>query len=108
MDNLSKKGFWDILYKKYPNDMQHFCNWIDQYKNNVNWKSLFPIASRNHYWVDMKFHHLPIAMQIGIFLQYVSELDSEYKVGIRLMKNKDDFDWMPRIIQDFFEYQDKN
>jgi hypothetical protein len=41
MENLTKENFWNALTEKYPEQMKQFCAWIDEYKNRVNWDSLF-------------------------------------------------------------------
>ena len=101
MKSLTKENFWDKLYSKYPSEMKQFCEWIDEYKKKVNWNNLFPVAARNHYCVDIKFHHLPVAMQIGIFLQYVSESDNSCGIEIPIIENKADFNSIPEYIKDY-------
>lgn len=62
MENLTKENFFNEMYIKYPISMQRFCNWIDKYKKEVNWNELFG--------EKVKFHHLPISMQRGIWDEY--------------------------------------
>lgn len=71
MDNLTKENFWNEMQQKYPLAMNDFCMWIDEYKKANNWSSLFPITKRKNHWMDIKFHHLPIAMQMGIWNEYM-------------------------------------
>ena len=52
----------------YPNAFSAFSLWIDDYKKSVNWQSLFNDTTSKP---SPKFHDLPNAMQIGIFLEYV-------------------------------------
>lgn len=77
IDSLTKEEFWNDLMEKYPAEMKEFCAWVDEYKKRVDWDDLFynhlAGARRNSYWMNIKYHHIPVAMQIGIFLQYVSE-----------------------------------
>lgn len=64
-DNLTKEGFWDALYEMYPDAMQEFCDWIDEYKAENGWADLFKDG--------IKYHHLPIEMQIGLWIAFVME-----------------------------------
>lgn len=73
-ENLTKENFWNEMQEKYPQSMAVFCVWIDEYKKENNWNDLFgndQITQRKEYWADIKFHHLPIAMQYGIWQQFV-------------------------------------
>jgi hypothetical protein len=76
METLTKENFWNEMEQKYPKAMAHFQNWIDGYKQANDWKELFyeGDADGDHaYYHDApKYHELPIAMQFGIFLEYVS------------------------------------
>lgn len=80
MENLTKEDFWNNLKSKYPGEVENFCKWIDTYKTKVNWEKLFNNGSP-HYahqgWHNPKYHDIPVGMQIGIFLQYISETGSE-------------------------------
>lgn len=74
MENLNKENFWNELFEKYPKGVQVFCDWIDEYKKENNWDDLFgnkKISQREHYWANIKFHHLPYAMQIGLWIEFV-------------------------------------
>jgi len=72
-DNLTKENFWNEMQQKYPDQMKKFCSWIDEYKKKNDWNSLFPIVGRPKHWMDIKYHHLPLAMQMGIFNEYCEE-----------------------------------
>lgn len=87
MENLSKENFWDELMKEYPEAVDHFCKWIDEYKKEVNWNKLFndSYLQTNIKWatngeicsIDFsapKFHDLPFDMQNGIIARYELEL----------------------------------
>lgn len=106
MDKLTKQNFWNKLHEKHPAEMKKFCDWIDQYKNRVRWDDLF-----NEYFGDgvshpsPKYHDLPIAMQIGIFLQYVSEADSFGGIDFGEINNVFDFRTIPDYIQEYFHYE---
>jgi hypothetical protein len=81
-ENLNKENFWNELQIKYPDAMKIFCDWIDQYKNKVDWQKLF---ARRTFKISeeetsaeyenriSKFHEIPLAMQIGIWIEYVVE-----------------------------------
>lgn len=81
-DVLTKENFWNDLVLKYPEQMNTFMVWIDEYKARVNWGSLFnrnihhPLSEAT---LTPKFHELPTAMQIGIFFEFTTEHKS---VGI--------------------------
>jgi len=74
--SLTKENFWNDLKEKYPYGVQVFCDWIDEYKEKVKWSELFNDGSP-HYakmgWHNPKYHDLPMAMQIGIWIQFVAE-----------------------------------
>lgn len=88
--SLNKENFWNELTVKYPEQMKLFLNWVNDYKQRVNWDNIFagqntggqrkvlnfktPVSSAP------KFHDLPIAMQIGIFFQYCTETPHRYEL----------------------------
>ncbi len=76
MEKLTIENFWKPLAEKYPDALAAFYKWIDEYKLKEKWVVLFNFGNP-HYskqgWHDPKYHELPIAMQFGIFLQFVSE-----------------------------------
>lgn len=73
MESLTKEKFWNGLEEKYPKGMEVFKNWIDEYKKKVNWEHLFnygfPCYAKQG-WHNPKYHDLPIAMQIGIWIEF--------------------------------------
>lgn len=78
---LTKEDFFNEMKEKFPNAMKHFCDWIDEYKKAVHWNDLFgntKIIQREHYWADIKFHHLPYAMQYGIWIEYCRQSLSDF------------------------------
>jgi hypothetical protein len=80
-DVLSLENFWNKLYEKYPEAAEEWCDWIDQYKDETNLKVLFNeriIKAPVNGFDDLeiiapKVHQLPIALQVGIFMQFLSE-----------------------------------
>lgn len=97
MERLTKENFWNECYSKWPGEMQVFCTWIDEYKKRVGWSALFkesdypfpdcnytPVVAADKNLIGArqyrvpKYHDLPIAMQIGIFLQFTFETHKRY------------------------------
>lgn len=70
MENLTKEIFWNDLQAKYPDGMKTFCNWIDEYKKKNDWDMLFRNWHRSEL-EQIKFHHIPYAMQMGIWFEFV-------------------------------------
>lgn len=105
IDSLTKENFWNEMYTKYPGEMQHFCEWIDEYKKRVNWCTLFKCGSHEK---PPKYHDLPIAMQVGIFIQFVAEAGCRYGIEIDV-ESKDDFYNIPqKVIHEFFFHEYDN
>ncbi len=79
MINLNKENFWNEMYQKYPLAMKDFCEWMDEYKKRefyidefkrtLTWDELFLNNSPTTH--KIKFHNLPIAMQMGIWNEYI-------------------------------------
>lgn len=84
---LTKENFFDDIEIRYPKAMAQFKTWLDQYKADNHWKELFneqKIATGSYQSQDghlesdykwllaPKFHELPAALQLGIFLQFGS------------------------------------
>lgn len=73
---LTKENFFNAIQEMNPEGMKKFCDWIDEYKQKVCWSNLFrahavPIPDSGYRLP--KYHELPIAMQIGIFIQFMDE-----------------------------------
>lgn len=104
MEKLTKENFWNDLYAQYPGEMKKFCDWIDDYKKRVDWQKLFftPHATHSR---DIKYHDLPIAMQIGIFLQYVAETENWGGIELPSIQGMATFATIPLYIQEFFQYE---
>lgn len=85
MESLTKENFWNDLHDRYPGAVDHFCKWIDQYKEEVGWKHLF--HERYFNGTDffnnpdeiIKFHHIPFDMQVGIIIRYIEETEGDFK-----------------------------
>lgn len=75
---ILKEKYWDGWREKYPEAVDAFCKWIDMYKAAIGWNQLFNSDSN---WQDgdgknapaPKFHQIPVALQWGIFLQFISD-----------------------------------
>lgn len=87
LENLTKENFWNDLQERYPEKMKEFCDWIDEYKKENNWNSLFkPLPGYTGGAVGFKYpkyHDLPFAMQVGIFIQFVDERNLNRKYPFR-------------------------
>lgn len=106
MEKLTKELFWNDLYAQYPGEMKKFCDWIDDYKKRVNWDLLFREGQHGgEYARPTKYHDLPIAMQIGIFLQYVAETENWGGIELPAIQGMATFSTIPIYIQEFFEYE---
>jgi len=66
VENLNKENFWDDLHKRFPEAVDHFCKWIDDYKQEVGWNNIFKEG--------VKFHDVPLELQNGIIARYELEL----------------------------------
>ncbi len=86
MENLTKENFFDELYERYPLGMKVFCDWVDEYKKRVDWDRVFNgglttcVRAYDGNGYDPngethapKFHHLPLAIQIGIWIEFLTE-----------------------------------
>jgi hypothetical protein len=104
---MTKKKFWDKIEKDYPGELQPFYAWLDEYKKSVEWERLFnfgfPYYAKQG-WHNPRFDELPPAMQIGIFIQFVSEVPSRYSLELDV-KVKEDFERIPELIREFFFYE---
>ncbi len=90
MENLTKENFFNELQEQYPVGMKVFCDWIDKYKADNDWDSLF----RNNYVsrnlkLFIKYHHLPFAMQIGIWIEFISSWPTVHEWEIDDLSNHD-------------------
>lgn len=81
-ENLTRENFWDALYAQYPKGVNVFCEWVDEYKKKYNWDTLFKGDIRSIAvtgtsvtceYDTLKYHDLPLAMQIGIWIEFVCD-----------------------------------
>lgn len=68
--NLNKKNFWNDLMIKYPETTKKFCEFIDEFKKDFEWDKIFK--------KDIKFHDIPLELQIGILKRFI--IEQNYKV----------------------------
>lgn len=60
--------------------MRMFCDWVDEYKRKNAWNLLFNNGGKVNYNKgehNVKYHHLPIAMQIGMFAEFMFDVKVE-------------------------------
>jgi hypothetical protein len=97
-EGLTRENFFTLMRHKYPLAMERFSKWIDEYKKRVNWDSYFCRVLSN------KYHDIPIAMQFGIFIQYVQESGAGFvPIGMITAHIGDYPRDVPAFIEDFFE-----
>lgn len=68
--------FWDEIKAKYPNGYKIFLEWIVVYKKRVKWNDLFNgrgMMPGGKNAIVPYMQDLPIAFQIGIFMEFVME-----------------------------------
>ena len=63
--NLNKQNFWKEIEKTYPKAFKSFGLFIDAYKKEICWHQLF-----NQCEWGIKFHDVPVEMQLGIMLRF--------------------------------------
>jgi len=110
MKNLNKENFWNDMQDVYPKTMKKFCDWIDQYKIEINWSGLFngDIAGNRHV---PKFHDIPLEMQYGIVIQFcLGNLIKEKKQGIDIFRLNDMLtqSYFASMINELFYYMEYN
>lgn len=88
------KVFLNEMKAQYPRAFLNFTYWFTGYKSEVNWKKLFYDKSGDAYdWsqVAPEFEGLPYALQFGIFVEFMLDLDLDYfmnpKVHIKDLMN---------------------
>lgn len=61
--NLDKE-FWNNMHTSFPDAVECFYKWIEDYKKEIDWKSLFG---------DKNFSDIPFEMQNGIMARFELE-----------------------------------
>ncbi len=105
MKSLTRENFWDEVEVKQPKAFNDFADWIDAYKKKVEWDKIFqktakPDKSRME---TLKFHDLPIAIQMGIIIEYFLEVADLDICGIDVETPND----LAKIVRMFFEANEK-
>jgi len=80
--SMLKDSFWAEIEARWPGEFKRFTAWVDEYKNKTGWEDLFAGKVDRPEFVGFtgaKYHDLPAAMQIGIFLQYCIEENHRYE-----------------------------
>lgn len=70
---FTRESYFDALQEKYPQGMEVFCKWIDEYKKAAGWNELFDNLSSG--LGGIKFHDIPFEMQIGILCKFMQDQD---------------------------------
>lgn len=82
-ENINKENFFNGMMEKYPKATQQFCDWVDKYKDEVNWNF--------HFHEDAKFHTIPVEMQKGIIHRFVKEKFGVDMINFNVEGLKNDF-----------------
>lgn len=80
LTGLTKENCFDAIEAKYPKAMKAFKEWLDKYKESVEWEKLFNYghpAYAKQGWHNPKFHDLPFELQLGILFRWGSEATNE-------------------------------
>ena len=103
MESLKKEIFFKDLLERYPEAMKVFLKWIDDYKERIEWHRLF-----NGHWIEgirvPKFHDLPIAMQVGIILQFADEQKIRFTLFNSEAPGASLFQQAPFLIAAYFKH----
>lgn len=97
MNNLNKEDFWDALSEEAPDAVEKFKKWVDEYKKEVNWAGVFADG--------VKFHNLPIELQIGIITRFDLEMQTpvdDRKDAVESATNH----WIKRLRALFIMFQE--
>lgn len=95
MKNLNKENFWNEMQEKHPITMKKFCIFIDEFKEKHEWNRMFN--------PKIKFHDIPIVMQIGVIHNFFIELD--LKINSNEFENHEGI--KSDIESDFSRYESK-
>lgn len=68
-DVLTLDNFWNEQKANFPLAVQEWCDWVDEYKKKVGWVHLMNGRVYTHL-VAPKVHELPIALQVGLHIQF--------------------------------------
>jgi hypothetical protein len=74
MQNITNAFFWNALKVQYPEAVQLFNKWVDDYKKEIGWDRYIKPG--------VKFHDLPFELQNGI----IARFDIERSFGEKTYK----------------------
>lgn len=102
---LKKEKFWKEMFDKHPDEMTEFIEWVDSYKQRVEWDKIFNSNSdyqnaQGKNAVAPKLHELPTAMQIGIFIQFT--IETEWKNDF--IRGVDSMQLFINRVKEWFEF----
>ena len=83
---LTMETFWKNMEENYLYAMKLFKTWIDEYKKENQWDTLFNVntsCSGKCNSPSPKYHDLPAAMQYGIFQQFASIYSQENNIELK-------------------------
>lgn len=66
--------FWTFIKEACPMEYAKFSEWINEYKKTVRWE--------NYFLPEIKFHHIPLMMQIGVMIEYINGQSHNYTFTI--------------------------
>lgn len=107
MDNILNTQFWSDIKEKFVGEFEEFNEWLNEYSKKTNWERIFNpnYTMEGMMWRGITFYDLPDAMQIGIFMQYVSEAPKAYGIEIPMIEHRRDFEKIKMVIFDFFFHE---
>lgn len=119
METLTKKDFWKPIERLYPEAFAVFSKWVDEYKIKNNWDTLFNAGIWHHrkkreentiighygHSAAPKFHDLPKAMQMGMFLEFCEDQLDKGELETTERFTPDDIVTVFRDTNDFFKHQ---
>jgi hypothetical protein len=99
--------YFNVLKVQYPLGMKVFLEWIDEYKKTVNWSGMFnsgidvqPGLSNSKKTIAPKYHDLPGAMQLGIFIEFMKQRGGcEYGVDLFELELREEFEGAVKMLQ---------
>ncbi len=103
--NLDLQSFWKPFEKKCPIAVDEFKRWMDLYKKEIKWNSLFGNDLRGFQDNHMKFHNIPFEMQFGILMEFLSDVVFDYRMYLFSGGWSDRNVFIQHIIHGFVEYE---
>jgi hypothetical protein len=77
--NFSQQDLWKDIEKKYPEVLEKFRTWIDQYKVEIGWDLIFKNNSGTGQ--SVKFHEIPLDLAVGVIERFLKETQVGKKVS---------------------------